>query len=356
MTLEAGQVSPPQSFTVKNVGTREWSSSGPTPVRLGTYQPRDRSSAFYDPNSWIIPSRADTLDQTTVAPGQNGTFTFTVRAPGATGLFHEHFAPVAEQGGWMDDGPWGNVFLQYQVVGRVAPSVTRIDVSPDVVRSGEKVSVAATATDNVAVDKFAFRVGNQSAEQPVPYPPPYSSATNAAAAEQLSTQGLGAGVHSVYATVTDKVGQTGFATTEIVVEEPGDSGGGGGGGQKPFPVPNFKLEYHSLLFPDEPYRQVDRFTILPAASNSTATVDCVRGCGLHTPVREERKHEITFGARQLKGKLRLDPGDLVEAQVEKGNYARVRRYDWNNRVVKAYCMQRKDKDSKFKKSPCSRGQ
>ena len=67
-------------------------------MRLGTTNPRERASAMYDAAHWVLPTRPTVLDQPSVAPGQDGSFTFFVHAPevNAVTVTDEYFAPVAD--------------------------------------------------------------------------------------------------------------------------------------------------------------------------------------------------------------------------------------------------------------------
>lgn len=85
-----------------NAGTVTWSNTGANPVRLGTSNGRDRPSGFCD-NSWTSCNRAATLNEASVAPGQTGSFTFVIQAPGFTGQFNEYFNLVVEGVTWMND-------------------------------------------------------------------------------------------------------------------------------------------------------------------------------------------------------------------------------------------------------------
>ncbi|MCC7288966.1 hypothetical protein IT414_01055 [bacterium] len=85
------------TLTAKNTGTATWTNSGANPIRLGTNSPRDRASVFCGCQ------RAATLNEASVAPGQNGTFTFEVQAPTATGSYKEYFNLVAEGVTWLND-------------------------------------------------------------------------------------------------------------------------------------------------------------------------------------------------------------------------------------------------------------
>lgn len=86
----------------KNTGDFTWKRSSDYPVRIGTAAPLNRGSAFYAP-SWINDIRVAGLVENSVAPGQEGTFTFTVHTPNSPGPWVERFRPVAEGLTWFDD-------------------------------------------------------------------------------------------------------------------------------------------------------------------------------------------------------------------------------------------------------------
>ncbi|MCA9334363.1 hypothetical protein KC963_04920, partial [Candidatus Saccharibacteria bacterium] len=67
-------------FVFKNTGNVTWTNNGPNPIKLGTSGPLERSSAFKD-TSWPSATRAATLKETSVAPGEIGTFEFWITAP-----------------------------------------------------------------------------------------------------------------------------------------------------------------------------------------------------------------------------------------------------------------------------------
>jgi archaellum component FlaG (FlaF/FlaG flagellin family) len=86
------------TLVVKNTGTATWSNTN-NPVRLATSG--NRTSPF-QADSWVNASRAATLQETTVAPNANGTFTFDVKAPGRGGSYNESFDLVAEGLTWFN--------------------------------------------------------------------------------------------------------------------------------------------------------------------------------------------------------------------------------------------------------------
>ncbi|MBI3968233.1 MAG: hypothetical protein HY329_21560 [Chloroflexi bacterium] len=90
-------------IALRNVGAMTWERSGARPVLLGTDHPRERTSAFFDPTSWVGPTRPARLDQEQVGPGDVGSFSFELVAPTTPGLYKEYFTAVAEGMTWLND-------------------------------------------------------------------------------------------------------------------------------------------------------------------------------------------------------------------------------------------------------------
>lgn len=96
------------TVTLKNTGTRSWPVGDV--VRLGTWDPKDRTSVFAAP-SWSHPTRASYVTADLgdggayVQPGDVGSFTFTLAAPvtASSGLYNETFRPVAAGLTWFGD-------------------------------------------------------------------------------------------------------------------------------------------------------------------------------------------------------------------------------------------------------------
>jgi hypothetical protein len=86
----------------RNTGNMPWSKDGSNPVHLGTVRHIDRSSVFYD-SSWLGTNRPAKLVESTVAPGEIGTFEFWLLAKNTPGARSEFFAPVVEGITWMND-------------------------------------------------------------------------------------------------------------------------------------------------------------------------------------------------------------------------------------------------------------
>jgi hypothetical protein len=92
----------------RNTGTKTWYPSGPNPVRLGTSNPQDRPSSTCDTNSWITCARAANIAEPSVAPGQIGSFQFSVVVPynivaGSAVRLNEYFSPLAEGATWFNN-------------------------------------------------------------------------------------------------------------------------------------------------------------------------------------------------------------------------------------------------------------
>lgn len=96
-TVELGdnsQVSVTLGF--KNTGQTTWYNTGANPVLLATANSRDHASAFAG-SGWINNNRPALLNESSVAPGGTGTFTFNVaNPPGYLWEWHEYFGLVAE--------------------------------------------------------------------------------------------------------------------------------------------------------------------------------------------------------------------------------------------------------------------
>lgn len=84
---------------MKNSGNVTWTRSGAftiTDTRLATQSPWGRQSAVCD-DTWVINcTRPATLSEPSVAPGQNGTFEFSIKAPSNPGYHIEVFAPIID--------------------------------------------------------------------------------------------------------------------------------------------------------------------------------------------------------------------------------------------------------------------
>lgn len=112
MQMIAGQTVA-ASITLKNVGSKTWDSN----TKLGTTQPRDRTSPFAD-GTWLSASRAAHVTGT-VPPGGTFKFSFNFHAPAKPGTYNEYFDLVQEGVAWFSDPGQGgppDTQLQAQIV------------------------------------------------------------------------------------------------------------------------------------------------------------------------------------------------------------------------------------------------
>ncbi|MFA5010110.1 MAG: SpoIID/LytB domain-containing protein [Patescibacteria group bacterium] len=122
---------------VKNTGDVNWSKSGATAVKVGTY--RDRSSALYHA-SWLSRNRVTTAGSD-IALGAEGEFSFTIQAPATVGTIREEFRLVAEGITWMSVG--------FNLTVKVVPAVWSAQY---VGQSSDNVSMSPGDSLNVWVD------------------------------------------------------------------------------------------------------------------------------------------------------------------------------------------------------------
>ncbi len=100
--LRAGQTSAPLTITFTNAGTATWTKGVPgQEARLGI-DLDDVTWAALGVN-WPYASRVATQTEVTVAPGQNATFTFQVKAPATPGVYSIHLRPVIDGTAWLED-------------------------------------------------------------------------------------------------------------------------------------------------------------------------------------------------------------------------------------------------------------
>jgi hypothetical protein len=106
-TLTQGQ-SADVSVTFRNTGNTSWSNTGVNATHLGTINPvtgkvdNNYRSPFVCP-TWLGPITPANLSETTVAPGNTGTFNFKICVPSnmAPGTYRISVAPLIEGITWM---------------------------------------------------------------------------------------------------------------------------------------------------------------------------------------------------------------------------------------------------------------
>jgi hypothetical protein len=209
MTLEPGDTAE-QFLSFTNTGTKSWFPVGAVPVRLGTSNPIDRSSPFYNVADWLAPNRLTVLDQPEVPPGKIGSFTWILKAPAQPGSYREYYAPVADGVTWM--APTSMYFLDYTVIPAQAP-VLKITGAPARVRRGDPIIVTADATDNRGVARVTFTVATTTVTAPAPI-----QGTSGYGAV-LSSAALGAGTQHVLVRAYDQGGRESSAVSALEVYE-----------------------------------------------------------------------------------------------------------------------------------------
>ncbi len=142
LTMTEGQTIP-SYIELKNSGSKAWDSS----TKLGTTQPRDRTSVFADA-SWLAPNRPAAVTGT-VAPGATYKFQFDLHAPNKVGTYYEYFGVVEEGVAWFSDpeqgGPADDV-LEVQV--KVIPAPPSDGGAPTNDAGAPKSDASAPSSDD----------------------------------------------------------------------------------------------------------------------------------------------------------------------------------------------------------------
>jgi len=101
-TLQAGQVSGTLSIQFRNTGTSTWNRGTlGQEARLGINGDNEMWAALAV--AWPFTTRPAVQTESSVAPGQLGTFTFQIRAPSAPGVYYINLRPVIDGVTWMED-------------------------------------------------------------------------------------------------------------------------------------------------------------------------------------------------------------------------------------------------------------
>lgn len=209
-TMVAGQRSA-ASVRYTNTGDTTWDT---VLTNLGTTEPRDRESPFYDAASWSSPSRPSPVDAAT-APGATGRFGFDLVAPEVTEetSYTECFGLVQEAVTWF--GPADDaVCFDIVVLPPDAPGVPVADAGPDqTVALGSSITLdgsGSTDSDGTIV-AWSWEVPEGVlAGETIPYAP-----------AELGSE-------TITLTVTDDLGLVSSDTVTITVVEGGSGGAPGG--------------------------------------------------------------------------------------------------------------------------------
>lgn len=116
----------------RNVGLQTWSNSS---LRLATSNPQDRLSAFQD-SGWLSTNRVVALQESTVNPGETGTFEFVLSAPSQASSYNEYFNLVADGLSWLYD-----IGLYYDI--NVVVPTNPISAVDSTLTSGEEITVSS---------------------------------------------------------------------------------------------------------------------------------------------------------------------------------------------------------------------
>lgn len=82
-----------------NIGYQTWQQAS---TRIGASRPMDVPSVFAS-SSWVSNTRAANLKETSIMPGQIGTFDFELQSPGELGSYSAYFNLLIEGVTWMND-------------------------------------------------------------------------------------------------------------------------------------------------------------------------------------------------------------------------------------------------------------
>lgn len=119
-SMSAGSTST-DTIKMRNDGNVTWYNDGSYPAELYTYS-NARPSSFATP-VWISAAKPTKLTETAVAPGQIGTFTFPLQAPGVNNTYQEQFIAGLTNLGWI-----GNTIFTQSIQVSSGQAQTKIPV------------------------------------------------------------------------------------------------------------------------------------------------------------------------------------------------------------------------------------
>jgi hypothetical protein len=129
-----------------NQGSQTWTHSS---TKLGTSGPQDRSSPFCNIPNWLSCSRPTDVDQSSVATGQVGRFTFIMKAPATPGTYVEKFRLVQEGVTWF--GP--------EITWTINVPESGPDTTPPSVPTGLTATAVAVSQINLSWNASTDNVG-----------------------------------------------------------------------------------------------------------------------------------------------------------------------------------------------------
>jgi MYXO-CTERM domain-containing protein len=177
------------SITLKNTGTLPWNSQ----TRIGTTQPRDRTSVFAD-STWLSVNRAAAVTGT-VAPGDTFEFKFDFHAPPTAGAYTEYFGVVQDGVAWFSDPGQGgppddDIEANIQVTGTGS-----CDVDPGVPDGSAGAGVdAGTKREDGGTTSPGHDAGTAANDAGLEVPDAGSSDTDAGATDSTTSGSKGCSV------------------------------------------------------------------------------------------------------------------------------------------------------------------
>jgi hypothetical protein len=154
----------------KNTGTKTWKNSGKDYVSLNVARPFFHMSEVAHP-FWTSEYQPGKLVEMNVAPGENGTLRFALRAPATNGMYTEHFMLSSEGIAWMRE----TEFSITLVVGEVAvQGITSGDTELSIEEKILQNEIVATTTSEssliestITLEEPLIRVGLYKTVEPV---------------------------------------------------------------------------------------------------------------------------------------------------------------------------------------------
>ncbi|MBN1618618.1 SH3 domain-containing protein [Candidatus Dojkabacteria bacterium] len=98
------------TITVENQGDFPWYNSGPRKMYIATSDPRGKNSKFYITDIWDSFTRAGTMNETWVLPGEVATFEIEMMAPLIPGNYSEKFEVLQSPNIWITDSQFEVAF------------------------------------------------------------------------------------------------------------------------------------------------------------------------------------------------------------------------------------------------------
>ncbi|MBU1017716.1 N-acetylmuramoyl-L-alanine amidase [Patescibacteria group bacterium] len=133
----------------KNLGNAVWNNKGENAIYLAPSNPQDRLSQLYYEDGWVNKYRAGKMVESTVMPGETGTFRFKVK-PTQNGVYREYFQLVMERIGWIGGS---DVRWDFHVSGTaVSTSASSTAKNQDAIQNKEQATAITNVRSNTTAD------------------------------------------------------------------------------------------------------------------------------------------------------------------------------------------------------------